>query len=258
MKHMNIVSLAEANALWIQFKNNCMGGDAGDRVFRLIMSKFEASIRSTPDNSDTLINYGQVLKRKASHSGRGTYTYLVKAFEKYKMARSYDHIWKLGINVQTNFKDAWQNSNQLPQLASMCFQACSAPNSGYAFDGLYNWALVLLKQAQKTGDDAIYAKAGEIFRRALKTRQFNSNVGMTDWATHSSLTDRSRRASLSGCELLTDAAINSISQGCSLLTSLRLNSCKRLKSVSLEHLNKVGSPSPPSFAALCAIASLWA
>jgi len=28
------------------------------------------------------------------------------------------------------------------------------------------------------------------------------------------------------------------SQGCSLLTSLRLNSCKRLKSVSLEHLNK--------------------
>jgi hypothetical protein len=153
------------------------------------MSKFEASIRSTPDNSDTLINYGQVLKRKASPSGRGTYTYLVKAFEKYKMARSYDHIWKLGINVQTNFKDAWQNSNQLPQLASMCFQACSAPNSGYAFDGLYNWALVLLKQAQKTGDDAIYAKAGEIFRRALKTRQFNSNVGMTDWATHSSLTD---------------------------------------------------------------------
>jgi hypothetical protein len=33
MKHMNIVSLAEANVLWIQFKNNCMGGTRGTECF---------------------------------------------------------------------------------------------------------------------------------------------------------------------------------------------------------------------------------
>ncbi len=56
VKHMNIVSLAEGNWLWIETKNS-ETREAGDRLFRLAMSKFEASIRSTPDNRyDSLLN----------------------------------------------------------------------------------------------------------------------------------------------------------------------------------------------------------
>jgi hypothetical protein len=66
-KHMNIVSLAEGNSLWIQAKKSDTR-ETEDRLFRLVMSKFEASIRSTPDNRDTLNNYADVLCQKANNS----------------------------------------------------------------------------------------------------------------------------------------------------------------------------------------------
>lgn len=64
---MNIVSLAEGNSLWIQAKKSDTR-ETEDRLFRLVMSKFEASIRSTPDNRDTLNNYADVLCQKANNS----------------------------------------------------------------------------------------------------------------------------------------------------------------------------------------------
>ena len=64
VKHMNIVSLAEGNSLWIQTLKSERQATA-DRLFRLVMSKFEASIRSTPDNGDTLNNYAEVLIKYA-------------------------------------------------------------------------------------------------------------------------------------------------------------------------------------------------
>jgi hypothetical protein len=64
---MNIVSLAEGNSLWIQAKKSDTR-ETEDRLFRLVMNKFEASIRSTPDNRDTLNNYADVLCQKANNS----------------------------------------------------------------------------------------------------------------------------------------------------------------------------------------------
>lgn len=202
---MNIVSLAEGNSLWIQAKKSDTR-ETEDRLFRLVMSKFEASIRSTPDNRDTLDNYADVLCQKANNSigvssnfskcavrligtvhlvGNDTYAYLSKAFEKYKMARSNEAIFKLGNNVQNLSQEVWQNNDQLLQLSSLCYQALlSSPSplstsstttasssslkrspSSLEYLGLYNWGRVLIKQARKTGDDRIYAEAGEKFRR---------------------------------------------------------------------------------------------
>jgi hypothetical protein len=50
VKHMNIVSISEGNALSIQSMRIEVGGD---RLFRLAMSKFEEAISSTPDNQVT-------------------------------------------------------------------------------------------------------------------------------------------------------------------------------------------------------------
>lgn len=198
-KHMNIVSLAEGNSLWIQAKKSDTR-ETEDRLFRLVMSKFEASIRSTPDNRDTLNNYADVLCQKANNSigmgkwgldafahhspggwpaGHDTYAYLAKAFEKYKMARSNEAIFKLGNNVQNLSQEVWQNNEQLLRLSALCYQgllSSSGDNqtssnfsptgsSSLEYLGLYNWGRVLIKQARKTGDDRIYAEAGDKFRR---------------------------------------------------------------------------------------------
>ena len=55
---MNIVSLAEANALSIMSMNTDKGSH---RLFRLAMSKFETAIRAAPDNEDALNDYAEVL-----------------------------------------------------------------------------------------------------------------------------------------------------------------------------------------------------
>lgn len=209
-KHMNIVSLAEGNSLWIQAKKSDTR-ETEDRLFRLVMSKFEASIRSTPDNRDTLNNYADVLCQKANNSiGHDTYAYLAKAFEKYKMARSYEAIFKLGNNVQNLTPEVWQNNDQLLRLSSLCYQAllssspsfsssssssssstssadglssnfASSGSSSLEYLGLYNWGRVLIKQARKTGDDRIYAEAGDKFRRALAHSR-SSYHAIASWA----------------------------------------------------------------------------
>jgi hypothetical protein len=109
------------------------------------------------------------------------------------MARSYEAIFKLGNNVQNLTPEVWQNNDQLLRLSSLCYQALlssssvfhssssssssaastdsvssnftSSGSSSLEYLGLYNWGRVLIKQARKTGDDRIYAEAGDKFRR---------------------------------------------------------------------------------------------
>ncbi len=124
-------------------------------------------------------------------AGHDTYAYLAKAFEKYKMAESYEEIFRLGSNVQQLAQEVWQNNDKLLQLSSLCYQTLLSTQfggsktraynkknmfhksgnggSGLALSldylGLYNWGRVLIKQARKSGSDDLYAQAGDKFRR---------------------------------------------------------------------------------------------
>jgi hypothetical protein len=66
------------------------------------MEKFETSIRSTPDNEDTLNSYGDELVKHACRSSSGAvgYPLFSKAFEKFRMSRNVRKVLELGNILQ--------------------------------------------------------------------------------------------------------------------------------------------------------------
>lgn len=125
VKHMNIVSISEGNALSIQSMRIEIGGD---RLFRLAMSKFEEAISSTPDNQDTLNNYADVLCRvasKASFDSEQEYQYFKTAFDKYCVANNAKSLVKLAsllAHQKLKLDQMWSNNqSQLFDLAEKCY-----------------------------------------------------------------------------------------------------------------------------------------
>ena len=97
---MNIVSLAEANALSIMA---LMNKDKGSehRLFQLAMHKFETAIAATPDSESTLNNFAHVLRKfsKTETDPDLSLQYFSIAFEKYKMAKNNMGLYKLAKDL---------------------------------------------------------------------------------------------------------------------------------------------------------------
>jgi hypothetical protein len=66
-KHMNIISLAEGEALSIRAMRHTSERGA-DRLFRLAMTKFEMAIRATPDNKVYNQSINQSINQPINHS----------------------------------------------------------------------------------------------------------------------------------------------------------------------------------------------
>eukprot|EP01132_Coremiostelium_polycephalum_P000614 gene614-763_t len=124
VKHMNIISLAEGNALSLQ----CMKGDGrgSERLFKLATNKFEEAIRSTPDNKDILNEYAGVLKEMALTVGRDdAITYLEKSYSNFLLANNHQSLLQLGEHLNTlleaNHQDLWELRGPLTKVVEKCF-----------------------------------------------------------------------------------------------------------------------------------------
>ena len=128
VKQMNIIALAEANELSIRSYDFLSNPRGSQRLFNLAMHKFEMCIRSTPDSEDALISYGDELLRHSLKPGvpaHITSEYLQKALEKFKMARNFDGLVRLGATLTRLHTERWEEHDEFLSLASMCYQQLS-------------------------------------------------------------------------------------------------------------------------------------
>jgi Clustered mitochondria/Hom_end-associated Hint/Translation initiation factor eIF3 subunit 135/Leucine Rich repeat len=200
VKHMNIISLAEGNALSIESMHS---GTDGERLFRLAMRKFETSIRATPDNEATLNNYGDELVRHAqvNSSPLVAFEFLSKAFEKYKMAGNLERIAYLGEILDGMHDQYWQEPDLLIDLAVKCYEQITggaanaslssssaaaaavahrnqsagslsareaASRAHHIAEGFYRWGNVLIRKAYHWRSNDTYGAAGARYRRAIE------------------------------------------------------------------------------------------
>eukprot|EP01113_Clastostelium_recurvatum_P028334 TRINITY_DN3429_c0_g1_i2.p1 TRINITY_DN3429_c0_g1~~TRINITY_DN3429_c0_g1_i2.p1 ORF type:complete len:2680 (+),score=686.41 TRINITY_DN3429_c0_g1_i2:120-8159(+) len=150
VKHMNLVSLFEGNALALQClhlttnaghvqrtlssnsSSNTEGTTRGSqRLFRLATDKFEDAIRATPDNIAILNNYADVLEKLALRSGGADcMKYLDRALANYKLAQNCLAILRLGNTLLDYAQDpapvvpiSHSTVQSLKTLSARCFES---------------------------------------------------------------------------------------------------------------------------------------
>lgn len=191
VKHMNIISLAEANALAIQAMDRLedMLRKAGsapafhhDRLFSLAMSKFEQAIRSTPDNTTMLNHYASVLEKLAllkSAAGQESFLYFERSFERYNVARNWEGLMRLGETL-CRLVPRWDEREKFPALANKCYMEVTQSDS-LRSDPFRRWGDVLVKSAAVLGNGRWIALAGSKYRRAIELQPMMDFSWISSW-----------------------------------------------------------------------------
>lgn len=165
VKHMNVVSVAEANSLAIQ-SIRAQEAKLSDRLFGLAMSRFEEAIKSTPDNRDILNNYADVLLKVADSTTTSSYSYYEKAFENYHLARNAHAVLRLARHLLTPLSitdHRWLEQERFLDLSETCFRAVTADevkNEQTKHEAFKGWAELLIRRAWAYRDNKAYAEAG--------------------------------------------------------------------------------------------------
>ena len=178
VKHMNIISLAEAKALAI----TSMKGDLGsERLFRLACSKFEIAIQATPDSILSLNTYADFLVEYASknirinndnnnnnsnssNSNNNNIRLFNLAFEKYKTTKNYLKIYEL-TNILQNIP---YNTEERDELILKCYESICEGISDKLnplwSKSILSWGNCLVLQAKRTNNIELYEEAGKKYR----------------------------------------------------------------------------------------------
>ena len=167
--HMNIVSYAEGMSLFLASKQE--GGNCSRRLFRLAETKFDSAVRSTPDNVNTLLTYADVLRDRAAASwdDEDSLALYAKAFDKYRMARNWSAVARLGHHLVDGYERHWRCQDDVLKLASACFETVASVESSLPLAELGRRSLgrVMITRAALRHDEVLYASAGEVFCRDL-------------------------------------------------------------------------------------------
>jgi ubiquitin-protein ligase len=265
VKHMNIISLAEANALAIQAMDSLDSvlrsshnarAFHHDRLFSLAMSKFEQAIRSTPDNTAMLNHYAGVLERLAlmkAGAGQECFLYFERAFERYNVARNWDCLMHLGETL-SRLTPRWDEREKIPALANKCYLEVTQSESRRA-EPFRRWGDVLVKSAAVTGNLKWIGLAGTKYRRAIELQPSSDFAWLASW--HHCLTDEE----LATCvELLhSNGQISLKSDSCAnpnyisdnLIIQVALNIKGSLKEISLEGCTSISDDAVIALANHC-------
>jgi len=175
VKHMNIISLAEARALAI---SALKGERDSERLFRLACSKFEVAIRATPDNTESLNLYGNFLidfARRHSQQSDNLPLYEL-AFEQFHTSRSFEKLFELTAAMHEVPLRRRLSPAGYDALFNRCYQTLyteeSKEKGNLDFFGkaLLEWGHTLVLQARRTNDVDVYKQAGAKFREGLVTQ----------------------------------------------------------------------------------------
>eukprot|EP01133_Synstelium_polycarpum_P013661 gene13661-16088_t len=199
VKHMNIISLAEGNALSLQ----CMkweGRTGSERLFKLATNKFEEAIRSTPDNKDILNDYANVLMQLALSVGKNDcLVYLERSFSNFLLANNYMSLLQLGDLLHSLFVHEegylWTSRDRICDLAERAYSAVahwghespgtrllnssieivsrrssSIPAIGEETRVLafFKLASLVMHRALETVDSSLFARAGSLYKEGFK------------------------------------------------------------------------------------------
>ncbi|PRP78266.1 hypothetical protein PROFUN_13876 [Planoprotostelium fungivorum] len=127
VKSMNVVSLAEGNALALQsiIVSKSEGGEiSAARLFTMAMSKFEEAICQTPDSRGSLNNYADILVQLAVTAGDQSHDYFATAVEKYTVAENASSLLHLGdiLHQQQLSPRRYRERFQLMDLEQRCYK----------------------------------------------------------------------------------------------------------------------------------------
>eukprot|EP01094_Clydonella_sp_ATCC50884_P018172 TRINITY_DN330_c1_g1_i1.p1 TRINITY_DN330_c1_g1~~TRINITY_DN330_c1_g1_i1.p1 ORF type:complete len:885 (-),score=219.35 TRINITY_DN330_c1_g1_i1:224-2608(-) len=180
VKHMNVVSVAEAKALSIHAMRSEIH-HSGERLFNLAKSKFERAYRATPDNTTILNDFARMLWSYAfKEEGRPMFECLSQAFEKLCMAKNYRAICDMTDELLERLPSRMLERAELLQLAHECFSYIER-NGAASPEWLLKWGDVLLERAHMKHSDEGYAEAGKHFREAIEAGVVHPfHVGLVD------------------------------------------------------------------------------
>merc|ERR1712137_1168416 len=165
VKHMNIISLAEAKALAIaSMKQN----RSSERLFRLACSKFDIAIQATPGNLETLNAYADFLVKYATRNPNRTDNIILfkRALEKYKTTKNYKKIFALAENLtKSSYFDGDREGVVVNCYETIC--GGEAKTDRLCSASLLGLSRILVSQARRLNRPDLYDKAGKRFREAL-------------------------------------------------------------------------------------------
>ena len=174
VKHMNIITLAEAQALAIAALKD---GRDSERLFRLACTKFETAIQATPDSSQSLSDYAEFLVSYARVHQGGNLDQYKLAFEKFKTAHNYAEISRLAAEVR-QISPRFIGASERFELLQDCYDAILKgrewEQSDHSIDlplltrTLIDWGYLLVAKARHRKDLGMYEDAGSKFCEAME------------------------------------------------------------------------------------------